>query len=330
MPETQQQQLNFIIQIAAFGLVIFVWMAGVVFWWSRRAKRTGAMHDRLKAIQSDGSITQGRTLRLWHEGKEATTIVPGDFRNTGFGSWLETLRVEAGWASPLSSMMLGLVGTTLMFAVAAYVITTSVLISIGVGISVLIVFWIYLTQRISRRTAHFERSLIDALELAARSLRAGHPLLGAFHLIAEEIPPPIGDLFGRVCQQQDLGVGMDEALRAIAEKHNSDDLKLFATSVVIQLRSGGNLADMMMRLANVIRERNKLTRRVRVLTSQTQFSKRVLLSLPFFVFVLLNVVNPVYMQPLYNTFAGTMIMVSAASGLLVGWLMMNWLSKIAP
>jgi len=330
VPENAQQQLTLVIQIAAFGLVVCVWMAGVLFWWSRRAKRTGAVQDRLKAIQSDGSVTQGRTLRLWHDGKEATTVVPGDFRATGFGAWLESLRVESGWASPLSSMILGLVGITLMVGVVTYVISSSVLIAIGGGIVVLIAFWIYLTQRIARRTTHFERSLIDALELAARSLRAGHPLLGAFHLIAEEVPPPIGDLFGRVCQQQDLGVGMDEALRAIAEKHTSDDLKLFATSVVIQLRSGGNLADMMMRLANVIRERNKLTRRVRVLTSQTQFSKRVLLALPFFIFVLLNVVNRAYMQPLYETFAGTMIMVAAACGLLVGWLMMNWLSKITP
>ena len=98
--------------------------------------------------------------------------------------------------------------------------------------------------------------------------------------------------------------------------------------MVIQLRSGGNLADMMERVANVIRERNRLARRVKVLTAQTQMSKRILIAMPFFVFVLLNFVNPDYMRPLYSTFTGQMIMAAAAGGLLVGWMIMNWISKL--
>jgi tight adherence protein B len=99
--------------------------------------------------------------------------------------------------------------------------------------------------------------------------------------------------------------------------------------VVIQLNSGGNLADMMERLANVIRERQRLARRVKVLTAQTQFSKRVLLSLPFLIFVVLNLINPNYMRPLYTTFPGQMILLAAGLGLLLGWVTMNWLSKLA-
>jgi tight adherence protein B len=84
----------------------------------------------------------------------------------------------------------------------------------------------------------------------------------------------------------------------------------------------------MERVANVIRERNRLARRVRVLTAQTQMSKRILLALPFFVFVLLNFINADYMRPLYSTFNGQIIMAVAASGLLLGWLTMNWLSRL--
>jgi len=154
------------------------------------------------------------------------------------------------------------------------------------------------------------------MELAARSLRVGHPLIASFQLIADEIPAPVGELFGEVCQQQTLGVAMDEALRSASESVDSADLRLLATSVVIQLRTGGNLADMMQRLSNIIRERNRLTRRVRVLTAQTQFSKRVLLALPFLVFISMNVINPTYMQPLYSTFGGQLILGCATVGML--------------
>jgi tight adherence protein B len=243
--------------------------------------------------------------------------------------YLEDLRVQADWTTPLSSAVLGLLGVMALVAAASYLITGMVFVAIAAPAATVIVFWIYLTSRIAKRQNVFERSLIDALELSARSLRAGHPLLGSFQLIADEIPAPVGVIFAEICQQQQLGQSMDEALRQVALETHSDDMKLFATSVMIQLRSGGNLADMMMRLANVIRERNRLSRRVRVLTAQTQLSKRVLLAMPFLVFVLLNIINPTYMQPLYTTWTGQVIMMCAAVGMFLGWLLMNWLSKLS-
>jgi tight adherence protein B len=105
-------------------------------------------------------------------------------------------------------------------------------------------------------------------------------------------------------------------------------MKLFATSVIIQVRSGGNLADMMYRLADVIRDRMRLKRRVRVLTAQTQLSKRVLLALPFLLFGALNLLNPTYMMPLYTTAMGRMLLIIAGTGLILGAWMMNRLSVL--
>src|SRR5688500_14227040 len=187
------------------------------------------------------------------------------------------------------------------------VLTKSIWISVAVALVVLQVFWIVVTQRIASRASLFERQLVDSLELAARSLRAGHPLTGAFRLISEEIGAPVGRIFAEVCQHQGMGASLDRAMRAAAPATPSDDFKLFATSIVIQLQSGGNLAEMMERLAYVMRERMRLARRVRVLTAQTQFSKRILLALPFIIFVILNMLNPKYMQPLYSTSTGHMI-----------------------
>jgi tight adherence protein B len=169
----------------------------------------------------------------------------------------------------------------------------------------------------------FEIQFVDALDLAARSLRAGHPLVGSFQLIAEEIAAPVSTVFAQICQQQALGSSIEEALTLISERSSSKDLQLFATSVIIQVRSGGNLADMMERLAAVIRERRRLSRRLRVLTAQTQFSKRALLALPFVIFLGLNLLDPTYMVPLYTTSAGQFLLLIGGTGLVLGGWMMN-------
>ncbi|HEY8749609.1 MAG TPA: type II secretion system F family protein [Tepidisphaeraceae bacterium] len=329
--------LSIIITIAAFGLVLSIWLVGVVFWSLRKKRQVDEVGERLKLVQSVGTnrsgsgsddATDGRILRLWRDGKEATTIVPGLDGSSGMVRNLERFRVDAGLESSLRGLILAGMALVGFSAVVTYLLTSSAMMGAAAPIAVAILTYIILTQRVARRQTIFERQLVDALELAARSLRVGHPLVGSFQMISEEIGAPVGNLFGNVCQQQELGVSLDEALRTVATQSHSDDLKLFATSVVIQLRSGGNLADMMERVANVIRERNRLARRVRVLTAQTQMSKRILLALPFFVFVLLNLINPDYMRPLYSTVSGELIMGVAGSGLLLGWLTMNWISKL--
>lgn len=105
-------------------------------------------------------------------------------------------------------------------------------------------------------------------------------------------------------------------------------MKLFATSVATQMHSGGNLADMMDRLATVIRDRIRLTQRIRVLVAQTEFSKRCLIALPFFVFIMINAINPQYMEPLYTTSMGQVLMGVTIANLLVGTWVMNILSKL--
>ena len=174
---------------------------------------------------------------------------------------LERYRIEAGLESSLRGLILGGIGLIAFVATVAYLLTGNVMMAVAAPIAVAVLCYIIISSRVAKRQAIFERQLVDGLELAARSLRVGHPLVGSFRMISEEIGAPVGMLFGEVCQQQELGISLDEALRGVAARAHSDDLNLFATSVVIQLRSGGNLADMMERVANVIRERNRLSRR---------------------------------------------------------------------
>lgn len=311
---------------ATFGLIISLWFAVMLIWSARRAARLRSVEQRLGLIEQDSGA--GRVLRLWHDGHESTTVVPERSARQALFARLEKMRQDAAWETPLRSILLGLAGAMGGVFVLTLVLTGSVMIGVGAMLAIALLFWIYMKQRITSRVAKFERQLVDALELASRSLRAGHPLVGSFRLISDEIAAPVGTVFAEVCQQQGLGMSLDEAIRLAAANSQSADMKLFATSVIIQLRGGGNLADMMERLAFVIRERMRLARRVRVLTAQTQFSKRVLLSLPFLVFVLLNVINPQYMKPLYSTSGGHTLLMIAGGGLLAGAWMMNRLATI--
>ncbi len=155
---------------------------------------------------------------------------------------------------------------------------------------------------------------------AAREVMDGCP--------GDEVQGGVGSLLGEVCQQQQMGVSVEEALSTVAASSTSQDFKLLATSVIIQLRSGGNLADMMETLADVIRDRARMNRRTRVLTAQTQLSKRILTCLPIGMFFLLSILNPSYMAPLLETEMGRVILSCGVASLLAGTWMMNRMSVL--
>jgi tight adherence protein B len=271
----------------------------------------------------DPNAEAGKELRLWTEGQEHTTLVGEIKTKKSLFQSLEIWRQKARVRAPISSVILGVIGFCTGTFVLTFMMTHSIVASAGVVAILAIILWAYAKQLESKGTTLFEMQFIDALDLASRSLRAGHPLTGAFQLAGEEIAVPVGTIFKEIGQQQGLGLSLEESLRRAAQSHASPDLKLFATSVVIQLESGGNLADMMDRLTGVIRDRLRLARHARVLTAQTQLSKRILLGLPFFLFVVLNVLNPGYMDPLIHSYEGRYMIAFGVVSLLLGMWVMN-------
>lgn len=311
---------------SAFVMVLALWMAGVWLWALRRTRDVQRRRERLGLVSTGGE--SARMLRLWHEGEQATTWVPEQGRRRTVGSRLKETHEAAGFTTPLQSILFGLLGALAGTGLVAFLWTSSVIAAAGSAVAVLLIFWTLVNKRIGKRALLFDLQLIDALALAARSLRAGHPLGGAFHLIAEEVPAPVGTVFAEICEQEKLGATHEQAMLRVAAQSASEDMKLFATSVAIQLRTGGNLADMMERLADVIRDRMRLNRRVRVLTAQTQLSKNTLLVLPFIMFAALSVINPRYIATLYTTPGGQVMLLIAAAGLLLGAWTMNRLAVL--
>ena len=312
-----ERVINIIIMVSIFGLIFSVWCICIFLWLGQYLIRLQSVRKRLGIVQQETDETH--TLRLWRENKKDTGIVlPGKLT---LEERLEVLKNSAGWRLPAHMIFLRVMGVSILSFLVTY-LTGGMLMALGVTGTIVIGFWVFTKFCISKRAALFERQFVDALGICARALRAGLPLLGSFQLISEEIDKPVGDIFFRICNEQLLGLDMKESIRKVARNVYNPELKLFATAVSIQLQSGGNLADLMDSLASVIRARMRLNRRVRVLTSQTQLSKRILISIPILLFFLLNVISPEYMQVFFTTTTGKYMLAIMVSMVLFGvWLM---------
>lgn len=316
----RQQLINIIAMMAVFGLVFSIWCICVFLWFGKYLSRLQSVQKRLGIVEKE--TDESHTLRLWRE-RQKEIASESEVEKLTLQERLERLRGAAGWHAPAQIVILGVVGAAILSFVVTYLLGGGIMLGFSISIMIVIVFWSYMRRCISKREALFERQLLDGLSVAARSLRAGHPLLGAFQLISEEIKEPIGDIFSRICHEQMLGLDLSDSILKAARTSYNSELKLFATAVAIQLRSGGNLADLMDSLANVIRARMRLKRRVRVLTAATQLSKRILIALPIFLFFWLNVVNPEYMELFYTTTVGKYMIIAMVVLILLGVWVMN-------
>src|SRR5205807_4977167 len=118
--------------------------------------------------------------------------------------------------------------------------------------------FLWLLNKRRGRLKAFASQLPDALELVARALRAGHALGAGMHVVAEEMPSPIAEEFGRVYEEQNLGIALEDAMRGMCDRVPNMDLRFFVTAVAIQRQTGGDLAEILDKIGYVVRERYKI------------------------------------------------------------------------
>lgn len=173
----------------------------------------------------------------------------------------------------------------------------------------------------SRQTA-FEEQLPQVLNLIAGSLRAGWGLLQAVDMVVQETIPPTSDEFRRVQTEARLGLPVEDALQAMADRVGSEDFAWAVSAIAIQREVGGNLAEVLDVVASTIRDRAALRRHVSALTAEGRISAIILLALPFVEGVVLYAVNPSYMRPMFTEPLGWAILGFGLLLLLVGsiWL----------
>ena len=196
---------------------------------------------------------------------------------------LDKLVVQANVRWPLGVFVL----LSLVLALACYlilsVLTRGYLIPIIIGILVGMIPFFYLYVKKQQRIQKFERQLPEALDLMARSLRAGHAFSGGLQMVGQEFDDPIGIEFLRVMNEINYGASVDQALLNLTQRVDVPDLKFFTVSVIIQRESGGNLAEILESIARLIRERFKLQGKIKTLSAEGKLSAIILVGLPFFV-----------------------------------------------
>lgn len=163
---------------------------------------------------------------------------------------------------------------------------------------------IWLVFRRKFRFAKFGKQIPDALGLIARALRSGHSLNAGLHMVAEEMAAPIGTEFQRAYEEQNLGVPIESALKNMLKRMPNLDLKFFVTAVSIQRQTGGDLAEIIDKICEVVRERFKILGMVQALTGEGRLSGAVLMGLPICLFITVYCINREYVMLLFTTTMG--------------------------
>lgn len=211
------------------------------------------------------------------------------------------------------AMVIAAVGMTFSYMVlsARGSPTAGMYVAPVIGLSGFSIPYLWLLNKRRARLKRFASQLPDALELVARALRAGHALGAGMHVVAEEMPSPICDEFGRVYDEQNLGISLEDAMRNMCDRVPNLDLRFFVTAVIIQRQTGGDLAEILDKIGYVIRERYKILGQVKALTAEGRLSGVVLVALPFGLLVLMLHMKPDYVALLWTDEIGIKMSIGA-------------------
>jgi tight adherence protein B len=174
----------------------------------------------------------------------------------------------------------------------------------------------YLSFKRSRRINAFNSALPDAIDMMGRALRAGHSMTASISIVAEQSVEPVRSEFSEVFKQQNFGLPIRDALGQMLEHVPSQDLRVLVTGILVQKDTGGNLAEILDRTANTIRERLKIQGEIRTHTAQGRMTGYILCALPIVMLVVINLINPGYSKMLLDTDMGQKL-VYIGLGLLV-------------
>ena len=188
----------------------------------------------------------------------------------------------------------------------------------GAVAGALLPYW-YVSQQRKKRFKRFEEHFPEAIDLLGRAIRAGHAFSTGLGVVADESPEPVAGEFRQVYEEQKFGLPLADSLYALADRVSLLDVRIFVTAVLIQLESGGNLAEILDNLSHIIRERFRFRRQLRVHTAHGRMTGMVLGFAPIVAGLGMYALNPEYMRVLFEEPLGRMMLATAALLQLLGY-----------
>jgi tight adherence protein B len=187
--------------------------------------------------------------------------------------------------------------------------------------------WKIVKIKVSRRSVAFERQLPDALSLIAGSLEAGHTFLRAVEMMVEESEAPLSEEFERLLSETRLGDPLMDALDRMDDRLSIPDLAWVIQALRIQQTVGGKLADLLQTLAEFMRQREEIRREVRVLTAEGRLSGNILGALPLFFMLIMQVLNPSWMTPMFQGY-GPLVLGGAGLSVVIGVAIIRKMARV--
>jgi tight adherence protein B len=184
-----------------------------------------------------------------------------------------------------------------------------------------------LQRRIAKRIRKFTMLLPDALDLIVRGIRSGLPASEALRSIGDEMEDPIGIEFRQVTDQMKIGVNLDDAMWATAKKLDIPEFNFLVISLSIQQETGGNLAEILEKLSDMVRRREQMRLKVKAMSSEARASAMIIGALPFIMCGVISFVNPGYMSALFTDPRGWVMIGVGLTSLSVGMFVMSKMVK---
>ena len=201
--------------------------------------------------------------------------------------------------TPTRLMMFSGMAGMLAF-LAASVVTISILIMLAAGFLAAALPFVHVWWKRKKRFDAFLEHLPDALDLMSRGLSAGHAFSEALHMVSAEMPEPIASEFRKTYEEQNLGLSLKLAMENLTQRMPLLDLKMCVSAILIQRETGGNLAEILEKVAYTIRERFRIMGDLKTLTTSSRMSAWLLCGLPIFVTFVITAMNPDYMSILWK------------------------------
>ncbi|MDQ3548032.1 MAG: type II secretion system F family protein [Chloroflexota bacterium] len=217
-------------------------------------------------------------------------------RTAGLSGPLDTLITQADVKISVGTLVMASALLSLLTYLLVDWLTYSALFALAVAPIAGAIPYLYVKRKRNQRFDKFEEQFPEAIELLARSLRAGHAFPTGMMMVADEMQDPIGTEFKLLYDRQNFGMPLPEALRGLAERVPLLDARFFVTAVLTQRETGGNLSEVLDNLATVIRDRFKVKRQVRVLTAHGRITGWILSGMPPALAAVLVVVSPEHMS----------------------------------
>jgi tight adherence protein B len=274
------------------------------------------------SIQSRKTGTSGAELEAEGERNVAARLSEV-LERYAFAKKLQVLLLHANSTMSVGGIVLASAGSALGCGLLGFLFLHMPLLACAAFAVGALIPYVLLRTRRARRLKAFNTALPDAIDLMARSLRAGHSMNSSIELIAEQSPEPLASEFIQVYQQQRLGLQFRDALLQMGTRIPSRDLQFLITAILVQKETGGDLTEILDRTAHVIRDRIRIEGEVRTHTAQGRLTGWILGLLPIILLVMINIASPGYSSVLFHDPTGQKLLYAGGILILLGGLIIR-------